>query len=56
VKSKYPMDEEDMEDYRRGSAAFLTSVQRGRVMLVKHLLHAQAFGLPLRHKSTVLTK
>jgi hypothetical protein len=56
VKSKYPMDAEDMEDYRRGSAAFLTSVQRGRVVLVKHVLQAQAFGLPLRHKSTVLTK
>ena len=48
------MDDEDMEDYRRGSEAFLESVARGRVLLVKHLLQPQTFGLPIRHKSSVV--
>lgn len=53
VKARYPMSDEDMEDYRTGYAAFLTSVQRGRVILVAHTLLPAAFGLPKRHKSSV---
>ncbi len=53
VKNKYPMSEQDMADYKQGSAAFVESVRRGRVLLVNHMLRPEAFALPKRHKSSV---
>ncbi len=47
------MSDQDMLDYKEGSAAFVESVRRGRVLLVNHLLQPQAFSLPKRHKSSV---
>ena len=55
VRTKYPMSEQDMIDYRTGTLAFLECVKRGRVLMVSHLLKPQSFGLPIRHKSSVLT-
>ena len=54
AQERYPVTEEDMADYARGTAAFLESVAHDRFILVKHLLSPEEFQLPLRHRSVVL--